>query len=344
MQKLREIFKRWLPPIIWFYFTLLLGWLVAYFLVGDRQGYLALVNVFAKYLFFPVVFIALLNLVIRRREIWGMVLLALAAFLFFWGNLFVPSINNFPADAPRLRVMTFNTLVISPDPQASLDVIQRVDPDVIFIQEINPRLARLLQEQMADTYPYQLLDPQDDVTGIGLLSKYPFRPSGQRLPEGWAGEPQLVIMDWAGQEIGLLNFHMWASNPTFAYVIEKKFRIREEQAQVINDLATKSTYPLIVGGDANVTSLNTAHAIMMRNLHDVWTEAGFGFGHTFPGGEADYSFVPNAPPWLTPEWFIRIDYILVSDDWGVQAAYLAPYDGASDHRGVVAELVFLGER
>ena len=69
---MREIFKRWFPPIIWLYFTLLLAWLLAYLLLGDQQGYLALVNVFAKYLFLPVPFIVLLHLILRRREIWGM--------------------------------------------------------------------------------------------------------------------------------------------------------------------------------------------------------------------------------------------------------------------------------
>ncbi|KAA3642690.1 MAG: hypothetical protein DWQ07_19365 [Chloroflexi bacterium] len=344
MQKLQEISKRWLPPIIWFYFTLLLGWLVAYLIIGDRQGYLALINALAKYLFLPVLFIALLNLVLRRREIWGMAILALAAFLFFWGNLFVPGINNFPADAPCLRVMTYNTLGYSTDPQAAVDVIQQMGPDVVFIQEINTALAQLVQEQMADTYPYQLLNPQDDVTGMALLSKYPFEPAEKFLPERFLSVPQLVIMDWAGQEIELVNFHMWSTGISLPHVIENNFRLREAQAQAIDDLAANGSYPLIVGGDANTTSLNTAHAIMTRHLNDVWMEAGFGFGHTFPDGQVDFSFLPNTPPVWTLKWLVRIDYILVSDDWVVEAAYLAPHDGESDHRGVVADLVFLGER
>ena len=263
---MREIFKRWLAPIIWFYFTLLLAWLFAYLLFGDQQGYLALVNVFAKYLFLPVPFVVLLNLMLRRREIWSMSLVAVAVFLFFWGNLFIPNINNFPEDAPRLRVMTFNTLGFSTDAQPAVDVIVATEADVVFIQELNTALAQAAQEQMLEMYPYQLLDPRVDLTGMGLLSKYPIELSEASLPAGFLSTPQLLVMDWEGQKIELINFHMWPTGLSFAYYIEENFRQREGHAQAIDDRAAKSTYPLIAGGDANTTSLNTAYTIMTGNL------------------------------------------------------------------------------
>ena len=270
--------------------------------------------------------------------------MAVAVFLFFWGNLFVPKSSNFPEDAPRLRVMTFNTLGFSTDAQPAVDVILATEADVVFIQELNTALARAAQEQMMEMYPYQLLDPRVDLTGMGLLSKYPIELSEASLPAGFLSTPQLLVMDWEGQKIELINFHMWPTGLSFAYYIEENFRQREGHAQAIDDRAAKSTYPLIAGGDANTTSLNTAYTIMTRNLTDVWTEAGFGFGHTFPDGQETYPFALDIPSWAIPQWIIRIDYILVSDDWGIEAAYLAPYDGSSDHRAVVTELVFLGER
>ena len=36
--------RRRVPPFTWIYFTLLFGWLVAFWLVGDDHGFLALFN------------------------------------------------------------------------------------------------------------------------------------------------------------------------------------------------------------------------------------------------------------------------------------------------------------
>jgi len=41
------------------------------------------------------------------------------------------------------------------------------------------------------------------------------------------------------------------------------------------------------------------------------------------------------PPWLT-----RIDYIFHSGDWETVTVRVAQFDGVSDHRGVMATLVF----
>jgi endonuclease/exonuclease/phosphatase family metal-dependent hydrolase len=81
---------------------------------------------------------------------------------------------------------------------------------------------------------------------------------------------------------------------------------------------------------------------MQAPLHDTWQEAGFGFGHTFPGSDIPGSSRPKFGNWYVPQWLTRIDYVFVSSHWGVSSASMAQFDGVSDHRGVVAELV-LGE-
>ena len=68
--KIREFLARWLPPLTWVYFTILFGWVVLYLLLGDRQGYLALVNQIAHLLFYPLPIVLLMAFLLKRREIW----------------------------------------------------------------------------------------------------------------------------------------------------------------------------------------------------------------------------------------------------------------------------------
>ncbi len=95
---------------------------------------------------------------------------------------------------------------------------------------------------------------------------------------------------------------------------------------------------MIAGGDANATSLNVPYRILVSRLVNSWKEAGFGLGHTFPGSNVPGSSRPNIWGVPVPMWLARIDYVFHSSDWQVVSARLARFDGASDHRGVIAVL------
>jgi len=75
-------------------------------------------------------------------------------------------------------------------------------------------------------------------------------------------------------------------------------------------------------------------------LRDSWREAGYGFGHTFPGTPT----IPGTRPVIlgiqVPKWLIRIDCIFHSPDLFASTAQIIPSDGASDHRPVMATLRF----
>jgi endonuclease/exonuclease/phosphatase family metal-dependent hydrolase len=73
-------------------------------------------------------------------------------------------------------------------------------------------------------------------------------------------------------------------------------------------------------------------------LEDSWREAGFGFGHTFPGAQNEWSSRPAIAGWDVPQWLVRIDYVFHSTHFDTLAVRTAQFDGMSDHRGVVASL------
>jgi endonuclease/exonuclease/phosphatase (EEP) superfamily protein YafD len=76
----------------------------------------------------------------------------------------------------------------------------------------------------------------------------------------------------------------------------------------------------------------------VSGLIDSWKEVGFGLGHTFPGSDVPGSSRPYLWGVPVPMWLARIDYVFHTSDLQAVSARMASFDGASDHRGVIAVL------
>ena len=334
----------------WGYLTFLFAWLAAYLLTGDSFGYMALLNLLAVNFFFPLPLVLLAAVFFRWRGLGIASAMGLLAFVWFWGIQFLP--DRFPtgqpasagssalAESPALTVMTYNVLATHTFTQPIIATIRHENADVVFIQELNHALARALQSELGAEYPFQVFEAVDNASGIGTISKYPLRPTGEQLPHRWIGGPQILELTWNAHTITAVNFHMHSTVRvgSLSYV-EQTFRTREEQAQLLLDLVRRSG-STILGGDANSVPLSDVHRILTADLQDAWRERGFGLGHTFPGSTVPGSDRPRIGPWYVPPWLARIDYILHTGDWETLQARLAMFDGVSDHRGVVAQLRF----
>lgn len=328
---------------IWCYYTILFGWMTAYVVFGDR-GFLALVNAMALYLFIPLPLVAVVLLRLKRPKLWRGVFLGGLIFMTFWGRLFLPKFAQPFDNGPTLTVMTFNTLVHNRDVSASLVIIKNENPDVIFLQEVNQEMSEGMRVELGEIYPYQIVNTTPGVSGMAIFSKTPLHLDDEELPLRWIGKPQVAWLSWEGEEIGIVNFHMVAPGLASSGDISWNFRYREGQAEGLVDYAILMDVPIIAGGDANLTSLSGGYKIITRVLRDSWQEAGYGFGHTFPGSSINGSARPRWGPFSVPQWLVRIDYIFVSDEWIVVDARMAEFDGVSDHRGVVVELALAGGR
>ena len=342
--RILDFLKRYLIVLCWVYFTILFGWLVIYLLTGDQFVFMGFLTNIAVYLFIPVPIVALTAVFTRRKDLMAGTVLGLAVFLWFWGALFVPRLNVPQSDNPSqtLTVMTYNVLGLHDFAEPIIDVIREVDADIVCLQEVNPRLAAALQDALIDVYPFQIADPQEDYDGMATISKYPLQLTGEQFPSRWMGVPQIMALDFQGQPITLVNFHThpytFRSGEAFRYFNNR----RHAQAQILANFAEEIETPLILAGDANDTSLSETYKIITHSpLKDAWREAGFGLGNTFPGSDIPGSS-RRVGPLILPQWMTRIDHIFVSPHWEIISANVAPFDGISDHRGVVAELV-LGE-
>ena len=326
-----DIIKRYLIAATWVYFTILFGWLVLYMTTSDRFGPISVVNMLAVYLFLPLPLVLFVGIYTHHREVVAGSILGLLVFTLFWGRLFTPNFASVTAEDEQLKIMTYNLLGKQSFTSKQIEIIRHEDPDIVFMQEVNPTMAEDTQNLLSEKYPYQILDPIPGAAGMGSLSKYPIELTKERLPLNWIGRPQVMEMEWKGRSVILINFHMQSS------VAGRT--MREAQAKVIADFASQ-TGALIAGGDANTAPLNSPYHILSGALKDSWVEAGFGLGHTLPGSAIPGSSRPRLAGILVPKWLMRIDYIFHSPHWRAISAHTAPFDGVSDHRGVVATLVW----
>jgi endonuclease/exonuclease/phosphatase (EEP) superfamily protein YafD len=326
-----------LAGLAYLYVICLCGWALIYLIFGDRWGWLFLLNSFAQYLFLPLPALLVLALLGQGRALWIGAIVALALWGALFGRLYLPKPAPAHADAPSLTVLSYNLLFGNHHTEQVVAALRASGADVIAMQELNSRSAAAIRQELAQDYPYQALDPHDDDSGMGVISRYPLRQLDEELPGAWLGKPQTLSVDFHGTPIRVLNMH--AMSPRFK-MLEWTVRERERQARSIVEYAAAHPEPLIVLGDFNAGDLSAAYRILLRGgLRDAWREAGWGAGHTFPGVDAPGSsrrIVAGIP---APMWMVRIDYVLYSAPWQAITSAIGPWDGFSDHRPVVARLV-----
>jgi endonuclease/exonuclease/phosphatase (EEP) superfamily protein YafD len=320
------------------YLLMLFAWLGIYLATGDRFTIIGLLNFVAIFLFVPLALVLFVAITCRSMWLGFGFIIGAAALIWFWGDLFVPRINQDSSGEPTLSVMTYNVLAWHNQYGPILETIRAENPDVLLLQELNNGLADILQKDLIDVYPYQVLDPVDNPTGIGVISKFPIQPSEVTLPQLWAGGPQVLDLDWNGEQITLVNFHMFPTTGVWPLdEVDRSIRFREQEARILAGLANQSESS-IMGGDANTTSLSDSYKTITSILTDAYRSAGFGLAHTFPGSTIPGSDRPHIGRLYVPAWVMRIDYVFHSEDWITYSARTAHIDGVSDHRGVIVEL------
>lgn len=338
---MRRRFRATFLTLSWLYFGALGGWFVANRALGDRWWWLFVVNALALYLFLPLPPLALGAVIVRQRAFWAGVAAAVALFLFLYGGLWLP----YPAPTatgPALTVMTYNTLGFNPCPDCVVATIRQSGADLVTLQELSPGVAAAIARDLATEYPYQILDPHEQVFGLGVISRLPLRATGETLPGGWVGQPQVLALTFAGTQVLVVNAHPYATGPTDLPTIRRSIAERRRQAQTLVAFAQTHPGPLLYPGDANTTDQNDAYRILATAWQDSFREVGHGFGHTYPGsnfsgrGRFQFGGLP------LPRWLIRIDYVWHSGHWRAVAAQVGPWDGYSDHRPTIARLVLVG--
>ncbi len=290
----------------------------------------SLLNAIFPFLFAPLVMTFPLALLTRSKGLLVGSFALLAVFVYTNGVLFLPRLPV-ASKTDSLRVMTFN---IGAGPSAADDfvaAIEKQNADIVALQELTPDAAALLQRQLQKEYPYVLVGPRRETTG--LLSRYPVLQSEWSQPKGGGRAFLHAVLDWQGRPIHFFAVH--APQPSirwFAHTIPLGLTTDRLDRTVMSviEAVDGADGSKIVAGDFNMDDQTLAYARLTHVLGDSYREAGQGFGFTFPNNLSLNGLRLSAP-------FVRIDYVFHSDEWVAQQAFVN-CEQSSDHCYLVAAL------
>jgi len=331
MKLLARIIVFGLVASSWAYLTGLFTWLGLYLLFGTSRNSLFLFTSLVHLVFLPVPALLALAALAHRRSLWVGGGAAVLVWLALFGGLYNLPARTARAAGATIRAMTYNVEYRNTDVAAVAGTIRAADADVVGLQEVNPALAEDLEVVLAEEYPYQIHDPNVSVTGLSLLSRYPFEVvAAPDVFQGvWYGDPQLVEVEHPAGSVFVINAH-------FAHG-----HLEEDAGQIVQFVSGQQQ-PVVVLGDMNATDLADPYKQLVKGgLRDAWREAGWGYGSTFPA--TSFARRIRGVPVLVPSRLVRIDHVFHTAHFTPRAAERLPWDGRSDHLAVVAELSLSAE-
>ncbi|MEX1037771.1 MAG: endonuclease/exonuclease/phosphatase family protein [Acidimicrobiia bacterium] len=213
--------------------------------------------------------------------------------------------------------MTANVLEDGVDLADLGDLIERVDPHLVFLQEMTEGAAGVL----ADRFEHHFLFPSEDYEGRGVASK--FEAECGSIPLPWRpGSWARVVVE--GKTLVGAGVHM--SNP-IQFPPWRSIRERRDQVDALLAWVDRQDADaMIVAGDMNATPIWPVY----RQLADRWVDLAVE-GARSAGREPE-------PTWgWRPGWprMLRIDHMFGSGVTAV-ASQVEPIRG-SDHHALIVD-------
>lgn len=242
-----------------------------------------------------------------------------------------------PASAGRaITVMTANLWNgLAPDEQV-ISALRSSGADVIGLEELNQRQARVIEEALGDTYPW-IATFGDSYEGRGVLSRLPLL-SVEPVTIVADRPDVLAVVDAGDVALSVLVGH---PRPQILRRGQVKFEMASLRQILRLGQLTRELAPAVLLGDFNMSPRHPGYRRFERlGLTDAYTLGGAGAGRTFPirmrvrGAERDparVSIVPTPP-------VKRFDHIWHTENITTERAWIGP-DSGSDHASVMARLI-----
>lgn len=290
------------------YSLALLGLSLIHYFSPQRSGWVALTQIVAPYLFFPLLLFVPFA-ILRGWAMWGLRIgLALCTIVFVrrfpldWNREILAPPSNFRTFA----VMHWNVKTSNPQEQDFHQYLLAQEVDVVALGECD--WTSIAQDiNLAKRYPYRLLRPADGAPpGIALLSKYPIEAYGvlQKPMQAW-DIPRVL---WARLNVGpaqSLVVVVAHPRPPQLFNVECGFicaEQRDAQIAAVADLVANFVAhgeSVLLLGDLNLTEREIAYTDVTAVLNDVHNEVGKGWGHTW----GTLGILP----------LLRIDYLMATE-------------------------------
>ncbi|MEV0344703.1 endonuclease/exonuclease/phosphatase family protein [Nonomuraea sp. NPDC050680] len=220
------------------------------------------------------------------------------------------------AGGRTLRVLAANLMVGSADTAGLMDLVARLRPDVLTLQELTPKAAAALDRAgLRKTLPQAVVRALPGVGGSGIYSRHPLT-AGPAIQFGAFGQARAVLAEPGGTKIEVVSVHPCAP----------KYEGRTPcWRQGLVALPRGGGAARVLAGDFNATLDHMPmRDLLAAGYRDAADVTGRGFTATYwPSGG-------RAPG-------VVIDHVLASAGIGVRAFSVESLAN-SDHRPVFAEL------
>jgi len=185
----------------------------------------------------------------------------------------------------QLRVATYNISDGEIDwpitaPEKSLRAIQKLNPDILVLQESSLFWQLYFKKQLAKSYPYQIFKNWVPERGLAVLSRYPIKTTYYGLSYvSWYPSWIVDVFTPLGR-IQILNVHLRPSikTPTsMSFSLSAAVftpRIRLKEIKFYNGLLAKNK-PTIIIGDFNETGSSGLAVAFLRKLGYIDAEQRF---------------------------------------------------------------------
>jgi endonuclease/exonuclease/phosphatase family metal-dependent hydrolase len=195
------------------------------------------------------------------------------------------------AGTTRLTVMSWNLEVGSKAPAQAvagiLDAPGRAQPDVVALQELTPAVAAALEgsAEIDAAYPYRMLEPREDVRGMGILSSIPL------VKGAYGAFPMLLTADLLladDARVSLLDVHPFP--PKMSTILGVPWAVdtrqRDKELESLRASVDRAADParVILVGDLNTTPFEPGFDILAHDLVDAHGRVGTGTGFTWRPG------------------------------------------------------------
>lgn len=245
------------------------------------------------------------------------------------------------SDPNTIRVLTVNRGDHHGHSTAPFILSQK--PDLIAIQD-----SVMAQAYVPDAPEYANLPNRSRMGEFTLLSRFPIIKTEllmTKLAPGARGPTVLLKaarfeIDFHGRHIAIYNshlpsprrdLHLMGHTPSLTSLYGLR-RYWLDHATIIDDIASRmeaEMMPVISLGDWNQPPIGPGYRHLVSKLQDAHTQAGLGYGWSFPGD------------WWTPftagNVWLRLDLVLCSYDWRVLHCEVEP-EAESQHSAVSAVL------